>query len=198
MQPNDAGALTPGDAFPPTWRPARDGSFAADGDALLFEHWSDADFTLNGRIAALRAVTRDVRPTTAQVRLDWYIAALGDIRDSLSQLRVFVTNARASRRIQKDSLLVQYLADAYVWTGDALADVSALAEELDGGRAGAGDGSVADSLAYIVEFLEPLHRGIESHRANLGVDSTLRHVLPLTARLHSAIVALEWDLRTAA
>lgn len=198
MQPDHVGALAPGDAFPPTWRPARDGLFAPDGDTLLFEHWSEADFTLNVRIAALRAATRDVRPTTAQVRLDWYIASLGDIRDSLSQLRVFVTHARASRRIQKDSLLVQYLADAYVWTGDVLADVSALAQELDGDQAGTGDGSVADSLAYIGEFLEPLHREIESHRANLGVDSTLRHVLPLTARLHSAIVALEWDLRTAA
>jgi hypothetical protein len=169
------------------------GSFASRGDARLFHQWVEADFTLGVRIDALRVWTRGVRSTAARVCLDWCIAGLQDIRDNLSQLRALVTHARASGRIRKDSLLAQYLAEAYVWTGDVLADVNALVRELDGGPAAGGGGSIEDSLAYIVEFLEPLHRQIEVRRT--AVDPTLSQVVALTTRLQSAIVVLDWGLR---
>jgi hypothetical protein len=195
-QANRVGPMASGDAFSPASRPATGGSFAPGGDARLFKQWSEAEFTLGVRIDALRVWARGVRSTVARVCLDWCIAGLEDVHDNLSQLRALVTHARASRRIRKDSLIVQYLAEAYVWTGDVLADVNALVRELDGGPAAGGSGSSEDSVAYIVEFLEPLHRQIEGCRTELAADPMLSHVVPLTTHLQSAIVALDWGLRT--
>jgi hypothetical protein len=194
-QANRIGPTASGDDFFPAWRPATGGSFAG-GDERLFEQWSKADFTLGVRIDALQVGTQGASSTAAQVCLDWCIAGLEDIRDNLSELRALVTHACASRRIRKDSIIVQYLAEAYVWTGDVLTDVNAFVQELDGGPAAARGGSIEDSLAYIHEFLEPLHREIDRCRSELAVDPTLSHVATLTTRLQSAIVALDWGLRT--
>jgi hypothetical protein len=151
-----------------------DASLPPRDDALLFRRWSDADINLDVRIKALRMWTRNVHAMAARVSLDWCIVSLEDVRDSLSQLRVLVTNARASRRIRRDSLLVQYLAEAYVWTGDVLADVHAFVQGLDGGPLAEGGGSLGDSSAYIDDYLAPLQRQIATCSLKLGVDPALR------------------------
>jgi hypothetical protein len=139
--------------------------------------------------------TRSVRATAARVGRDWCISSLDDILDHVSQLRVLVRNARTSGRIRGDSPLVQYLADVYVWTDEALADVSALVQRLEGAPVAEGGGSLADSSAYIADYLAPLYRQIASRYLTFGVDPALRRLQSLTALLESAIVALDWGLR---
>jgi hypothetical protein len=126
---------------------------------------------------------------------DWCISSLDDILDHVSQLRILVRDARTSGCIREDSPLVEYLADVYVWTGEALADVSALVQRLEGGPVAEGGGSLADSSAYIADYLAPLYRQIAARYLALGVDPALGRLQSLTALLESAIVALDWGLR---
>lgn len=197
-----AGAAAPGDAFAPPWRstPAADRDSAPGDDGLLFDPWSDwseADLVLDLRIDALHRWKDEVRAMAARVCLEWSVASLQDVRGRLREMRAIVTSARARHLIRRDSLLVQYLADTYVWTGDVLTDLRALVEELDGGAA-AGPRLAEESSAYIEEFLEPLRRQIDGCRLELGADPELAQALAQTARLQEAIVALDWGLRAEA
>ncbi len=197
-----SGAMALDDAFAPPWRatPEADEESSSGDNGLLFDPWSDwseADLILDLRIDALERWKDEVSATAALVCLEWSVASLQDVRDRLREMRAVVTNARARHLIRRDSLLVQYLAETYVWTGDVLTDVRALVEELDGGLP-AGPRSAEESSAYIDEFLEPLRRQIERCRLERGADPELAKALAKTARLQEAIVALDWGLRAEA
>jgi hypothetical protein len=196
-QTNQLAAVTTGDALSPERRTGRaiEAAMATRDEALWFERWRAADINLEERISALRMWTGSVHATAARVGRDWCISSLDEILDQVSQLRVLVRNARTSRCIREDSPLVQYLADVYVWTGEALADVYALVQRLEGAPAAEGGGSLADSSAYIADYLAPLHRQIVARYPTLGVDPVLRRLQSMTALLESAIVALDWGLR---
>jgi len=196
-------ASAPNNAIPPSWRqtPAADNQPDCAKGPLLFERWTDwgeADHALDVHMDALRGWRLDLRATAARVCLDWCIAGLEDVSDRLRQLRAVVTDARASRRIGRSSLLVVYLGYAYVWTGDVLPDVQALVDELEGGPPASSVREIDDSSAYIALFLEPLHRKIQACRPELDPHSWLHEALAETARLQTAIVALDWGLRTEA
>ncbi len=195
------GPRAPDDAFPPPWRstPAADGDFASIDEALLFEPWCDwgeADLALNERVEALRQHKWELRVPAARVCVDWFVASLQDVRDRLRDMRAAVTNARARHRIRRDSLLVQYMAETYVWAGDVLTDVMALVEEVNGSPVPARRRSTEESSAYIEDFLTPLHMQIGACRFEVGLDPELNQALAHADRLHEAVVVLDWGLRT--
>jgi hypothetical protein len=173
------------------------------GTALLDErlsaHWAEADLMLDAHIAALHMWTRDVTGVAPRSRVDWCVASLQEIQDCLSRLSAVVMGAHASGLGRAESPLVQYVTEAYVWTGDVMQDVLALVRELrsvDGGPAKKRGRSIEEESAYVTDFLDPLYRELVGLRSELEVDPVLRQVLPLAAGFRAAIVGLEEVLRT--
>jgi hypothetical protein len=164
------------------------------GNATVLR-WGEAFVLLDVRIQMIKLWSKDVRDLGSRVRLDWCIACLEDVRQALTDLHIRVVAGRLRQQNPREAPVVAYLSEAYVWCGDALADVHSFVEKLRHVSEVGQPDLVDDCSAYIDDFLGPLLRRVGDSSRAAPSSTSLRQLLPLAKQLHVAIVSLNRALR---
>ena len=166
-------------------------------DLVACRHWCSEEYeAIETRIRALQEVTLGATNPAVSAYYEECVAGLADVRNAMRDVNLVLLEKGLEPWVATQSPLMAYLSSAFVWCGDVIADLQELAEHH--GNTSSWDAQrrdVAESAkSYIVEFLEPLYRGLNQLCGSSWPGHPLQRVRPPVERLESQIVSLSWEL----